>query len=248
LGSILWGLVMKGYDNLPINHQILLDLPFREGSGIITRDVAKPHHQNVALVNTPTWESLVSGLGVIDLDGVDQYLQLLAASCVDLNFTSEDYSLGGWVYFRAGGDDNKTPMSRFLLDNNGWELYHWTNEILTLRHHHAGTIVDGNPRTGAYSRNWAFGKWWFMGVSRSGAVAQFWRGDASGLAALPTTITAGGLIDPETCAQNLNIGRSPADENYHNGKLWRPRVWGDRYLSEADWTQIFNIEKHWIGV
>jgi len=234
---------MIGYDNLPINHQILLDLPFREGSGTITRDVAKPHHQDVDLINAPTWESLVSGLGVIDLDGINQYLQLLAASSADLDFTAGDYSLGGWVYFRAGGADNKTPMSRFLLDNNGWELYHWTNEILTLRHHHA---AGATLRTAAYSSNWAFGKWWFMGVSRSGASAQFYRGDASGLVALPTTISAGGLIDPEACAQNFLIGNDTTGVNLHNGKLWRPRAWG-MALSESDWRQIFNMSKHWFG-
>jgi len=241
---------MIGYDNLAINHQILLDLPFREGSGAITRDVAKPHHQDVDLINTPTWESLISGLGVIDLNGVNEYLQLLAASCADLDFTSEDYSLGGWVYFRAGGAVDKTPIGRFLVDNNGWELYHYAaNEILTLRHHHSLSIPPGgaNPRTGAYSGGWAFGKWWFMGVSRSGASAQFYRGDASGLVALPTTITTGGLIDPEACGQNLYIGNDPTNTNLHTGKLWRPRVWG-RALTWSDWMHIFNMAGHWFGV
>jgi len=232
------------YDNLAINHQILLDLPFREATGAITHDLAKPHHQDVDLINTPTWESLVSGLGVIDLNGTNEYLQLLAAACVDLDFMAGDYSLGGWLYFRAGGADDKTPMARFLVDNNGWELYHYTNEILTLRHHHA---AGATLRTGAYSENWAFGKWWFMGVSRSGASAQFWRGDASGLVALTTTISAGGLIDPETCNQNLYIGRDPTGVNLHNGKLWRPRIWG-RALSADEWALIFEREGHWFGI
>jgi len=236
---------MIGYDNLAINHQILLDLPFREATGAITHDVAKPHHRDVDLINAPTWESLVSGLGVIDLDGVDQYLQLLAASCVDLDFTSEDYSLGEWVLFRAGGADDKTLMGRFLVSNNGWELYHYpTNHSITLRHHHA---TGATTRTGAYSLNWTYNKWWFMGVSRSGASAQFYRGDASGLVALPTTITPGGLIDPENCGQNLYIGNDPTNTNLHNGKLWRPRAWGDS-LSMADWTKIFEYEKHWFGM
>jgi len=235
---------MIGYDNLAINNQILLDLPFREGVGAITRDVAKPHHQDVDLVNTPTWESLVSGLGVIDLNGTTEYLQLLAAACADLDFVAGDYSLGVWVYFEAGGADNKTPMSRFLLDNNGWELYHWTNEILTLRHHHA---AGATTRTAAYSENWSFGKWWFMGVSRSGASAQFYRGDASGLVALTTTISTGGLINPEACNQNLYIGRDTTGVNLHNGKLWRPRAWG-RVLSAEEWAQIFECERHWFGV
>jgi len=233
-----------GYDNYHINHQILLDLPFREGDGTITRDEAKPHHQDVDLINAPTWESLVSGLGVIDLDGVDQYLVLLAAACADLNFTSGDYSLGGWFFIASGGADDKTLMSRFLVSNNGWELYHYTNEILTLRHHHA---AGATTRTGAHSADWAYDKWWFMGVNRHGGDAQFWRGDINGLAALPTTITAGGLIDPEGCTQNLYIGRDPTGVNLYKGKLWRPRAW-ERALSAADWALIFEVERHWFGV
>ncbi|GAI86583.1 unnamed protein product [marine sediment metagenome] len=235
---------MIGYDNLAINHQILLDLPFREGVGAITHDVAKPHHQDVDLINAPTWESLVSGLGVIDLNGTNQYLQLLAAACEDLDFTAGDYSLGGWFFFRSGEADDKTPMSRFLLDNNGWELYHWTNEILTLRHHHA---AGATLRTAGHSEGWAYDKWWFMGVSRSGASAQFYRGDIGGLVALPTTISDGGLINPEACVQNLYIGRDTTGVNLHNGKLWRPRAWG-RALAEGDWMKIFDYESHWFGV
>ena len=235
---------MIGYDNLAINHQILLDLPFREATGAITRDVAKPHHQDVDLINAPTWESLVSGLGVIDLNGTNEYLQLLAAACADLNFTSGDYSLGGWFFFRSGGADDKTPMGRFLVSENGWELYHYTNEILTLRHHHA---AGATTRTGAHSEGWAYDKWWFMGVSRYGGVAQFYRGDINGFAAPPTTISDGGLIDPETCVQNLYIGRDTTGVNLHNGKLWRPRVWG-RALAEGEWRQILDYEKHWFGV
>ena len=241
---------MRGYDNLAYNHQILLDLPFREATGAITRDVAKPHHQDVDLINTPTWESLVSGLGVIDVDGTNEYLQLLAADCADLDFVAGDYSLGGWIYFRSGVPDNKTPISRFLLDNNGWELYHWGG-TLTLRHHHAATLhpISGNPRTSAYALNWAYDKWWFMGVSRSGASAQFYRGDAGGFAVTTTTTEAGGLIDPETCAQNLLVGNSTTgvNANIHNGKLWRPRIWG-RALPESEWAQIFSYERHWLGV
>ena len=231
-----------GYDNYHINHQILLDLPFREGDGTITRDEAKPHHQDVNLINTPTWESQVSGLGVIDLDGVDQHLVLASAACADLDFTSGDYSLGVWVLIESGGDDDKTLMSRFLLDNDGWELYHYTNEILTLRHHHA---AGATLRTAAYSENWAYDKWWFMGFSRQGASAQFYRGDVDGLATISTTISAGGLIDPEACNQNLYIGcNTGAAINFFKGKIWRPRAWG-RALSAEDWKLIFESERHW---
>jgi len=234
---------MIGYDNLAINHQILLDLPFREGTGALyTHDVAKPHHP-LTMVGAPVWTPLASDLMVLGFDVTD-YIWGLAADTDDLDFTSEDYSLGGWLYFTVGGDDDKTLMSRFLVSDSGWELYHYTNEILTLRHHHA---AGATIRTAAHSENWAFGKWWFMGVSRSGASAQFYRGDASGLIALTTSISAGGLIDPETCNQNFFVGNNVTGLNVYNGMMWRPRIWG-RALAAEGWMQIWNYERHWFGV
>ena len=230
------------YDNLAMNREILLDLPFREGRGIITQDVAKPHHP-VTLHNTPTWTVLDSGLGVLTLNGTNEYLQCLAASCAYVDFTSGDYSLGGWFYIASGGSDDKTLMSRFLVSENGWEIYHYTNGILTLRHHHA---AGASTRTGAYSIGWAFNKWWFMLLSRTGATAQFYRGDVDSFTALTTSISAGGLIDPETCNQNLYIGNDTTGVNLSKGPLWRPRVW-PRALSQAEGQWIWGHEKRWFA-
>jgi len=234
---------VKGYDNLPINHQILLDLPFREGVGALyTHDIAPPHHP-LTMVDAPVWTRLPTGLMVLDLDDPD-YLWSPAVDTVDLDFVAGDYSLGGWFRFDPGIADDKTLMARFLLDNNGWELYHYTNEILTLRHHHA---AGATVRTAAYSENWAFNKWWFMGVSRSGPSAQFYRGDESGLVALPTTISAGGLIDPETCNENFFVGTDTTGINDYHGPIWRPRISG-RALSEAHWREFFEMTKHWFNL
>jgi len=229
------------YDSLDINRDVRLDLPLREGVGTIAQDVAKLHHPVTIVDVSGVWSTLDSHLGFLTLDGINDYLTSLAADTVDLNFTNGDYSIGGWFFIASGGRDDKTLLGRFLVSNNGWELYHYTNEILTLRHHHA---AGATLRTGAYSGNWAYNKWWFMGVSRHGASAQFWRGDTDGFAALPTTISAGGLIDPEGCVQNLYIGRDTTGVNLYKGGLWRPRVWG-RYLSEADWKQIYEREIRW---
>ncbi len=228
------------YDNISYNQRMLLDLPFREGVGVVTQDVAKPHHP-ITMVNTPTWTQLDSGLMVLTLNGTSEYLQCLAASCTDLDFTSEDYSLGGWFYIASGESDDKTLMSRFLLSDSGWELYHYTNEILTLRHHHA---AGASLRTGAYSSDWSFDKWWFMGVSRTGGEAQFCRGDKDSFEVLATTVTAGGLIDPETCNQNFFVGYDTGLYNYFNGKVWRPIVSG-KYITIAEWRARWQRDKGW---
>ena len=230
------------YDNISYNQQMLLDLPFREGIGIVTQDVAKPHHP-ITMVDTPTWTQLDNGLMVLTLNGTSEYLQCLAASCADLDFTSGDYSLGGWFYIASGGSDDKTLMSRFLLSDSGWELYHYINEILTLRHHHA---AGASTRTGAYSNNWTFNKWWFMGFSRTGGEAQFCRGDKDSFEILTTTVTAGGLIDPETCNQNLLVGFDTGGFNYFNGKMWRPIVSG-KYVTTTEWQARWKHEKGWFA-
>jgi hypothetical protein len=231
---------MIGYDNKSINHQILIDLPFLEASGIITRDQAKPHHEDIDLINTPTWATLSSGLGVLELNGTNQYLELAIADSADLDFTSGDYSIGGWFYFATGGADDKTLMGRFLVDNNGWELYHYTNEIITLRHHHSG---GATTRTACYSENWPFDQWWFMGVSRSGISATFYRNGVS----LTTSCSSGGLINPEACNQKFFVGNDSTGINLHKGKQWRPRIW-DRSLSASEWSQLFECERHWFGI
>ncbi len=230
------------YDSLAINRNIILDLPLREGIGALyTHDISKPHHQ-LTMVNAPAWTILDSYLNVLTLDGALDYIWGTAVETADFNFTSVDYSMGIWMFISSGGADDKTVMCRFLVSNNGWELYHYTNQILTMRHHHA---AGASPRTAAYSENWAFNKWWFMGLSRHGGTAQFWRGDINGFAALPTTHSVGGLIDPEPCTQNFFIGTDTTSTNDFNGLIWRPRIWFERYLSEAEWQQIWEKEVEW---
>ncbi|GAG70812.1 unnamed protein product, partial [marine sediment metagenome] len=57
---------MIGYDKISPNHQILLDLPFREGAGLITHDVAKPHHIADMTGHAPSWMN-ASVIGASDL-------------------------------------------------------------------------------------------------------------------------------------------------------------------------------------
>lgn len=233
---------MLGYDNYNINHQILLDLPFREAIGTITHDVAKPHHQDIDLINTPTWESLVSGLGVIALNGTNEYLELATAACADLDFTSGDYSIGFWFNWESG-DSSQIVIARYELNVSGWEVYLYDdpNYYLTLRHHHA---AGATTRTGCYSGGWTQGTWHFMGISRSGNAAIHYRNGV----ALTTTHDIGGLIDPETCGQDLVIGvRYTKNADHFKGKIWRPRAWS-RILSASEWEQIFERERHWFNV
>lgn len=234
---------MIGYDNLAIHHQLILDLPFREAVQAITYDVAKPHHKDV--MGNFTWASLASGLGVISLDGAAEYLDEAAAECADLAFTSENYSLGIWILWETIGTDS-VVMGRYVVDNDGWELYLTPgagNNYLTLRHHHVSLAPD--LRSACYSENWTQGVWWLMGVSRDGATPRMYRNGV----AVDVTCDASGLRDADAAARDLVIGtRCTKNAQWVKGKIWRPRIWSGRALTEDEWKHIFDTEKHWFGL
>jgi hypothetical protein len=239
---------MIGYDNLSVNMQMLLGLPFEEGTGAITRDIAKPHHQDIDLINTPTWASLASGLGVIQLNGTNEYLELASADSLDLDFTTEDYSIGGWVYW-SSGDTSQIIIGRYDVDVafTGWELYlteYGGNLSLTIRNHHSLTIVDGHPRSACTSTGWTQDTWLFFGVSRaSNSNAVHYRNGEY----VPVSCSNGGMVNPESNANDLIIGtRFNKTTNWLKGMLWGLRVW-NRPLSESDWKQIYEMEEHWFA-
>ncbi len=235
---------MRGYDNIPENEDILLDLPFYEGVGTITRDQAKPHHQDVTLINAPTWDTVASGLGVLTFDGTNQRFELDGAACADLDFIAGDYSLSAWINW-IDNSSSYIIMGRYQVDVSGWELYLYGAggpNYLTLRHHHAGTLVNGNPRSGCYSLGWTPGAWWFMGLSRTGGgEAIHYRNGV----ALP--MFTSGLVDPETDAHDLTNSRFTKDANWYEGSIWKPRIW-NRALSASEWLNIFEKERDWFGV
>ena len=229
-------MVFTLYDNKAINVGILLDLPFREGIRARTSDIAKPHHK-VDLVNTPTWAN-VNSLGVLELDGLTEYLQSLGAGSADLDFTNGDYSFGVWIKCTDTGT-SEMIIGRYVLSNNGWEIYLFNNGLdftLTLRHHHA---AGATTRTACFSTGWTPGAWLFIGISRQGAAAIHYRNGV----AVPTTHGVGGLIDPEPCVGDMVIGaRYTKNADFYRGQMWRPRIW-NRVLTPAEWKTIYELER-----
>jgi len=243
------------YDKLAINENILLDLPFREGIGAITHDVAKPHHlltQHVPGGGSFTWDNLASGypylkftaVGEMPADGV--YLDCPAGDTVDLDFTSEDYSIGGWINWATGASASAILIGRYRLNTDGWEVYltetGWPHIYhLSLRHHHS---AGASLRTSSDSLGWTPGSWYLFGISRSGASAVHYRNGVP----LDTTISEGGLIDPESNDDDLVIGtRFTKDSNWYNNMMGRIRAFGGVALSADDWMSIYQHEKGWFS-
>ncbi len=234
------------YDSLTSpRDDMLLDLPFREGVGIITQDVAKPHHP-VTLVNTPTWAAEASGLGVLDFAGdpANEYLQCLGADCADLDFMAHNYSLWGWLNWTIN-DTSQIVIARYELSGGGWALYLTEAagiHYLTLRHHHAG---GATVRTGAYSIGWTPGTDWFFGILRVGTGVAMTRNGVL----VPTTSDV--MIDPETTNQDLVIGcRFTKDTNFFDGTMYRPRIAGGTILdgirTTVQFSQIYEREAVWM--
>jgi len=220
------------YDDIDVNEDILLDLPFREGTGAITQDVAKPHH-SVDLIGAPTWTPLASNLMTLNMDGATQYLECQGADSADLDFTTHSYSIWGWLNWTVD-DFSQIVIGRYELDQSGWELYLTQGaggNYLSLRHHHGGT------RTAAYSLGWTPGVDWFFGVVRFGTGVFMIR---NGVAVTVTT-SVGGLQNPGTCNEDLVIGaRFTKDNNFLKGMLWRPRVAGGLGLNGIITPNRFN--------
>ncbi len=227
------------YDKIAYNRRALLDLPFREGVGIVTRDVAKPHHP-ITLVNTPAWAALVSGKMALSLGGwgVDDYAQCLNADSLDLDFMAGDFSVGGWFnWSTAGIEFSQIIIARYELSVGGWEVYLTEAAgifYLTLRHHHAGGATN---RTAAYSVGWNTGALTHFGISRFGTTAQMYR---NGVA---VTTISDALIDPETSTQDLVIGtRFTKGENFLKSPLPRLFIAGEALTAE-DWLNMYKNQQ-----
>jgi hypothetical protein len=236
----------RGFDKEDLGKGLLLSLPMREATGtVLTQDVAKPHHL-VTMIHSPVWTALANGLQVLDFDGNADYMECDGASCADLNFTTGDFSIACWCYWEGmTGGVADILMGRYELSVSGWELYFDDSDplrTLNLRVHHAGD--PAGDRTAGYSLGWTKDTWWLVGVSRSGAYPLMYRNGA----AVEMTYSAGGIANPSTCAEDLVIGvRYTKNVNFYDGKLWNPRIWG-RSLSATEWAELFNQERHLLGV
>lgn len=283
---------MRGYDGIPYNDQILLDLPFYEGRAALTRDQAKPHHQDIDM-NDPgggsfLWDRITLGRSAFssefDIDGSDfdsgrssfglgfsldfpspggigflkfaavggggtdgVYLDCAAANCVDLNFTTGDFSIGVWINWDSTGGWSEIIIGRYEVNVSGWEVYldiSAGRNTVSQRHSHAS--LAPNTNSNCFSTGWTPGVWAFLGISRiSGDLYPVHYRNG---VALTMAYETSGMLDPDTCSQDLVIGcRYTKDANWYRGPMWRPRLW-DRALTALDWLNIFEAERDYFGV
>jgi hypothetical protein len=232
------------FDKIDTNFQALMSLPFQEGSGVMTRDQAKPGRQEVSLVGPPSWMTLASGLSVLEFNGAGDYGYCPAAETTDLDFTSEDYSFLCWLYKEHDVISN-ILFGRYGVDLDGWEIYlddASGPEYLQLRHHHVSLTPD--VRDGCYSTGWTVNTWWMMAITRSGLYPKHYRNGME----VEVTYDVGGLKDPDPCNRDLVIGtRYTKNANWWPGRMVLPRVCLGT-LTSTQVKSVFDREAHWFGL
>ena len=225
-----------GFDNYSINHQLLLALPFTEGTGTVTYDIAKPHHELALAGTPPTWQSLASGYPYIDFDGAADNLQCPAADSADLNFTTEDFTLKAWLY-NTGPVLTDSVMCQGVDDVDGWEWYISAGGDITLRTNQAAAHTEVVAATAFTSSVWQL-----VGIVRDGSAGQFYM-DGDPIA------TTGSLTDPVSvaAADIFYVGAQAGAANFWDGGIAFPEIW-ERALTASEWKAIFASERHWFGV
>ena len=246
---------MIGYDKIPVNEDILLDLPLREGIGTVTMDVAKPHHP--ITMHDPgggsfVWTSLPSGLMVMDfvtvgggnLDGV--YMDSPGAETADLNFIAGAYSLSAWINWTSNVWSTMI-MCRNVTLVSGWEVYlNLSGGRNTVSQRNSHSSIVGNTDSNCFSVGWTPGTWAFLGISREAGnlYPMHYRNGVP----LSMSYEDSGMLDSDTCASGLVVGaRFTKDANWYKGLMWRPRAW-NRALTETEWMNIFTAERDWFGI
>ena len=213
------------YDSLGLNEDIQLDLSMLEGTGELLHDESKNH--STATVHyarmAPLWQQRASfNYGIYlnrsyPLFDTDEFYDILAADCTNLNFTSGDYSLAMWFNWDFESY-SQILMGKYIVDICGWEAYLHSSgigDILTVRHHHGGT------RTATYSLGWTQGVDHLWSYSRSGANAYHYRDGE------PVTVYGSGALQDaaSSVACDWRLGcRYDEAQNWLKAYFHRPRA------------------------
>ena len=248
------GVVMPvaGYEDLAVNRGLLLDLQFREGIGglgLPTHDYAKPHHTTVLSkvggATGPAWVNLGNNLTVLSFSrfaaGAGDYLQRAAADVGDLDFTTEDFTLAAWIHVVGLAAGSNMVFCVNATDVCGWCWYLTlnpaNNNYLSFRTNQGGAHTD------CYASDFSMNEWIFIGVTRTGTVAQIYKNGAPRL----TTGAIANAVDC-ACGKKLLVGCQDGEAScWFDGMMWRPRIW-NRKLEDEDMASIFAMERALFGV
>lgn len=229
-----------GYDNLNLNSGLLVDITMDEMTGTITHDRAKAHHK-FTLSGGAAWGSVASsGLPRIFFDGVSDFLQCPAADSADTNFTSGNFSMAAWIYSSLGGGAEMI-LNQGTVDVDGFEFFAF-GTTLSFRLNQAGAHTDISAVNAIVANTWQL-----VGLSRFGANGAF---IVNGVG----KATAGTLTNAISCAgsKKLLVGVQDNEAtNFFGGYIaggpCSPKIW-NRSLPTAEWLQLYESGRHWLGI
>jgi len=232
------------YDSLALNEDIELDLSMLEASGSLLHDESTNHSTATtqASIGSPAWKQTSPGIYGVGLNvaypalDMKQFIDIPAADCTNLDFTTTDYSLAVWFYYSDSGAIDQLMMSKYIVDGCGWEAYLseiGTLHYLTVRHHHP---LGATTRTGFYSLGWAYAGWHLFSCSRIGTTGYHYR-DGEAISTVSDT-----LIDPASnAACDFRFGcRYSEDDDWFKGMFHRPRAWS-RALSVDEHRLLYRL-------
>ena len=256
---------MIGFDNLAINHQLLLGYPFREmpsgvgaaADGEIVLDRAKPHHLGTLSINgtgAMNWGALPTGypeLEFIPTLGVPAnwtWVEILAAAAADLDFTAGDFTLLAWIYLSnlAAVHTIMCYGAQAILNGGGYQLI---TSLTTPSRITFATCQGVTVQSIISEAEINASTWYLVGATRSGTDGKVY------INGKDRTTSADAIIDPDTQTEPFHIGVRQIETtgvgiNYdapYEGYIAYPRVWG-RELSALDHKYLFDTEKTWFGV
>lgn len=223
-----------GYDNLDINHNIVLDLPFREGAGAVARDYSQRHYP-FTLTGVPAWDILATAQPVLDFTAATpDYLTCPIATAAAMDFTNEDFSIASWVNPDTLVGD-LTLLCHGLAVTDGYYIEVLANGSIQFTSNQAAAAQLVISAVGAV----VIDTWTLVGISRSGTAVQiFVNGVETGYVAQPA------IINPLTSARAVLFGvYDDLATNPWSHYLGRQRAWLARQLTAANHSYIWDTER-----
>ena len=219
---------MVGYDNDPVYKNILLDLQFKEGSGVIAHDSAKPHHKNPTLQTNTTWAQLANDKNVLDFADINpSYVSITHANSGDLGFTTGTFSVSFWL--------KPDVLDNWLIGKadggNGWSVYLQGDGSIRYVSQAGFAPFNTDTKTGLIS----IGVWAFVTLVRVGLNIYMY---VNGLQQNILTNT----INSTAPAVLFTIGANGTGNQRYDGQMADVRIW-ERELSKEHVRAIFESER-----
>lgn len=200
-----------------------------------------------------TWVQEYDGsLWLPQFNGTTAYMDRAHADTEALGITGgllEGYTIMGWINW-TDTTNSEIIIGRYEVDVGGWELYLYHDGLgvysLNQRHHHAGTVIDGHPRTASYSNDWIEGMTWHFAVvfNGNGTDATHYRNGV----AVAVVSSTGGMLDFESTTQDLVVGvRYSLGANWYWGWMGLVRFY-PYIMSPAQVRARYHAEKSLFGV